>query len=58
MPGELRPLGHGRAAPFAKLCKKKKKNNPLVQGLSLVVVAAVSPFLSLFFVQAVFFRAT
>lgn len=37
---------------------KKKKNNPLVQGLSLVVVAAVSPFLSLFFVQAVFFRAT
>lgn len=38
--------------------KKKKKNNPLVQGLSLVVVAAVSPFLSLFFVQAVFFRAT
>lgn len=38
--------------------EKKKKNNPLVQGLSLVVVAAVSPFLSLFFVQAVFFRAT
>lgn len=35
-----------------------KKNNPLVQGLHLVVVAAVSPFLSLFFVQAVFFRAT